>query len=114
MELPSGRNTKTHRNKIHTTDGIHSLVLQASEKIGECGEMGKGVKAMISSRMSDEACGVSLCLSVFFFQWFTLCFFIEVELIDNVVLVSGVQQSDSVIHVYSFSDSFPISVITKY
>ena len=31
----------------------------------------------------------------------TFCiFFIEVELIYNVVLVSGVQQSDSVIHTY--------------
>ena len=47
------------------------------------------------------------CRSVFF----------EVWLIYNVVLVSGVQQSDLVIHIYmyiciySFSDSFPLQVI---
>ena len=38
-------------------------------------------------------------------------------MIYNVVLVSGVQQSESVIHIqyiYSFSDSFPIEVITEY
>ena len=37
-------------------------------------------------------------------------FFMEVELIYSVVLVSGVQQSDSVIHVctYSFSYSLPL------
>ena len=35
---------------------------------------------------------------------------VEVQFIYNVVLVSGVQQSDSVIHIciYSFSDSFPL------
>jgi len=37
-------------------------------------------------------------------------FLIEVWLIYSVVLVSGVQQSDSVIHscIYFFSDSFPL------
>ena len=38
-------------------------------------------------------------------------FYIGVQLIYNVVLVSGVQQSDSVIHIHVsilFSDSFPI------
>ena len=36
--------------------------------------------------------------------------FIEVWLIYNVVLVSGIQQIDSVIHIhiYSFPDSFPL------
>ena len=38
-----------------------------------------------------------------------LYFFIEVELIYNVVLVSGIQQSDSdQIYIYSFSYSFPL------
>ena len=40
-------------------------------------------------------------------------FFNDAELIYNVVLVSGVQHSDSVIHIYSFSNSFPIQVITE-
>ena len=35
-------------------------------------------------------------------------FFIEVQLIYNVVLVSGVQQGDSLIRIYPFSDSFPL------
>ena len=34
-------------------------------------------------------------IPIFFFSFF----FIEVQLIDNVVLVSGVQHSDSVIHI---------------
>ena len=41
-----------------------------------------------------------------------LFFLIEVELIDNHVLVSGVQQSDSDIYIdidiYSFSDAFSL------
>ena len=42
--------------------------------------------------------------------------FIGVELINNVVLVSGIQQSGSVIHILisSLSNSFPIQVITEY
>ena len=43
-----------------------------------------------------------------------LIYFIEVELIYNVVLISAVQQSDSVIHIYSLSDSFPLWFITGY
>ena len=44
----------------------------------------------------------------FFFFILILIFFIEVQLIYNVVLVSGVQQSDSDIYTYIFfSDSFP-------
>ena len=37
-------------------------------------------------------------------------------MIYNVVLVSGVQQSDSVMHIHAstFSDSFPVQVITEY
>jgi len=37
-----------------------------------------------------------------------LLFYIGIQLINNVMLVSGVQQSDSIIHIYSFSNSFPI------
>ena len=38
----------------------------------------------------------------------TLKHFIEVWLIYNIVLVSGVQQSDSVIHRYIYSEGFPL------
>ena len=34
--------------------------------------------------------------------------FIDIQLIYNVVLISAVQQSDSVIHVYSLSYYFPL------
>ena len=44
--------------------------------------------------------GVSFLLCVSFF--YLKIFFVELQLIDNVVLVSGVQQSDSVIHTYIF------------
>ena len=42
--------------------------------------------------------------------------YIGVKLTYNVVLVSGVKQSESVIYIYmhSISDSFPIQVITEY
>ena len=40
--------------------------------------------------------------------------FIEVWLIYYVVLTSAVQQSDSAIHIYSFSYSFPLWFITGY
>ena len=65
-------------------------------------------------------------------SFFTVFFLIEVWMIYNVVLVSGVQQSDSVIYIYvyictyiyiyrhthvyicSFSDSFSLKVILRY
>ena len=56
-------------------------------------------------------------LTIFFF------FNLSVSVVGfyNVVLVSGVQQSDSVIYMYThtcvcvfFSDSFPLQVITGY
>ena len=49
-------------------------------------------------------------------SWITsaLLFFIEVYLIYSVVLSSAVQQSDSVIHIYPFSYSFPLWFITGY
>ena len=40
--------------------------------------------------------------------------FIEAELIYNIVLISAVQQSDSVTHIYSFLYSFPLWFITGY
>ena len=40
---------------------------------------------------------------------------IKVSLIYNVVLVFGIQKSDSVLHICIFSDSFPLhKVITRY
>ena len=46
----------------------------------------------------------------------SLLFFIKVELIHNVVLISAVRQSDSVIHVYTFFflHSFPLWFIIAY
>ena len=41
-------------------------------------------------------------------------FFIEVELTYNVVLVSDVQQSDSVLHIHIILHSFPLWFITGY
>ena len=41
-------------------------------------------------------------------------FLIGVQLIYRVVLVSGVQQSDSVMHVYSFLCHFPLWFIIGY
>ena len=45
-----------------------------------------------------------------------LLFFIEVELIYNVVPVSAVQESDSVVHthIYIYLHSFPLWFITGY
>ena len=50
------------------------------------------------------------------FPFSLFSFFIEVWLIYNVVLISAVQQSDSVIHIYihSFLYSFPLWFITGY
>ena len=45
-------------------------------------------------------------LAFFFHFFFSLFFYIGIYLIYD-VLVSGILQSDSVVH-YSFSDSFPI------
>ena len=47
------------------------------------------------------------------FICFLIYFFIEVQLIYNVVLVSGAQQSDSVIHIYLFFFRF-FSIIGYY
>ena len=58
------------------------------------------------------------CFVVLFFKLKKCLFYIGVQLIYNVVLVLGIQQSDSVIHIYdhiySFSDSFPLLVIIRY
>ena len=51
-----------------------------------------------------------LCLFALDPRTFFSCFKIEVELIYNIVLVSGVQQSDSVMctYIYFFPDYFPL------
>ena len=41
-------------------------------------------------------------------------FLIKVYLMYNVVLISAVQQNNSVIHIYSFLYSFPLCFITGY
>ena len=43
-------------------------------------------------------------------------FYIEAKLINNIVLISGVQQTDSVIHImyFFFSNSLLIYVIIEY
>ena len=41
-------------------------------------------------------------------------YFIEVYLIYNVVLVSAVQQGDSVIYLYILSYAFPLWFLTRY
>ena len=46
-----------------------------------------------------------LILGVVFFFFFS---FIEVYLIYNILLISAIEQSDSVIRTYSFSYSFPL------
>ena len=51
---------------------------------------------------------------IFFLVLVFFPFLIEVQLIYNVVLFPAVQQSESVIYIYSFSDSFPLWVITRY
>ena len=50
------------------------------------------------------------------FSFFKKVFYIGVKLMNSVVLILGVQQSDSVIHIYMhpFKNSFPIWVITEY
>ena len=48
--------------------------------------------------------------NVFFFSFF---FLIEVELIYNVVFISGVQQSDSFLYIYTFFKFFSIVVYCK-
>ena len=41
-------------------------------------------------------------------------YFVEIQLIYNILLISDVQQSNSVIYIYSFSYSFPLWFITGY
>ena len=40
--------------------------------------------------------------------------FIDLQLIYNILLISGVQQSDSVTHTHTDIDSFPLQVIMRY
>ena len=48
-----------------------------------------------------------------FFQYLSF-FLIEIYLIYNVVLISDVQQSDSIIHIYSFLYSLSLWIIVRY
>ena len=51
------------------------------------------------------------CIDGLFFKFI----YTGAELIYNVVLVSAVLQSESVIHIFTlFQDSFPIYAITEY
>ena len=58
------------------------------------------------TRHFSSAASASLCFLFFFFKiipvYFFKCFkfYIGVQLINNVVLVSGIQQRDSVIHIH--------------
>ena len=56
---------------------------------------------------SDLRCYCCNCLS----RFLLVKIFIETELIYNVVLVSGVQQSNRHIYIYPFSDYFPLEII---
>lgn len=47
-----------------------------------------------------------------FFHFFIFKSLIDVQLLYNVVMIYDVQQSDSFMHIHSFSDSFPIQVST--
>ena len=53
------------------------------------------------------------CLAICLFSFF----YFDLQLIFNVVFVSGVQQSDSLTHTYTSSfgsDYFSLQIITKY
>lgn len=54
---------------------------------------------------------VQLCLPV---AIAVFCLFFEGQLIWNVVLVSGGQQRDSVLHTHVHSVSLPLQFITRY
>ena len=66
------------------------------------------------SQLSSVSKGTYFTFILFFH--FPFKFFIEVQLIYNVVPISAVQQSDSVIHVctFPFLYSFPFWLITGY
>ena len=48
------------------------------------------------------------------FIYLFLNFFMEVQLIYNVVLISAVQQSDSVIHIYTFFFKILLSIMVYH
>ena len=60
-----------------------------------------GASDQIWKRQNKIYCHIFLLYNLFVF------FLIEVYLIYN-VLFSGIQQSDSVVYVYMYSDSFPL------
>ena len=84
--LPSPRGLSVaKRKKLHCTPGIHPRATHQRKP----GAVGSG---LVPSSSCSE------------YHWFILflnfLFYIGVLLINNVVLVSGVQQSDSVIHIH--------------
>ena len=68
----------------------------------------KSVAQSVNSEMLCLIHWISVSFSFYFFEMY----FIERELIHSVMLISAVQQGDSVIHIcmyiHSFSDSFPL------
>ena len=86
--------TCTHHTRVHTHTHIFTVSLHFFQR-------NPNPKLYLSSSPYP------LFLYLYLFH---LLFSIGVELINNIVLGSGVQQSDSVIHarVHSFSNSLPI------
>ena len=77
---------------------------------------GRGAEEMRLKIHNKQVMGALLArersLDFFYFVFFKSFYIGVIQLIHNVVLVSGVEQSDLVIythtHIYSFSDSLPI------
>ena len=81
----------------------------------------QGLMKAATGQLMPAAAGLILTqttwpLSPFFMSFKTegFLFYIEVELIYNFVLVSAVQQSDSVIHISIFFSLFSHSSIIEY
>ena len=90
------------RAHLSRGSGDQTLRMRTAASRGGCRTEASDV--LLESRMTG-----SLSQAVFFFFNF-----IEVELIYNAVLISAVQQSNSVIHIHSFSYSSPLWFITGY
>ena len=75
-----------------------SLQVPGSDRRSLCNGAGKAVS---TSPLGVPGCPLVVCEMILGVTWRNIEFLkIEVELIYSVVLVSGVQQSDSVIHIY--------------
>ena len=91
-----------------STQGKKSLLIRARRI---CGKVREG-RVMCSEKQVNRQKICCELVEVIFI-------FIEVQPVYNVVLVSGVQQSDSVMYIYKlyiyyFSDYFPLQVITRF